>query len=237
MFRVKSPSSWKRVARSRGFHGGFASIGGSWCCRFAARARTPCRRASRETSRRASPGCQDDPGAGSGASPRAAPGECLSTAPGGKRDRLFARERPREETPCGNDARIAKMSAVSEPCLTSTGNRRSTPRRWAWTRENAPVPAGARPDRSALRASRDAKTRPRKRFLAAGRVRGRQWRRMRAFQVPIHRLESGRTHCILLVKRWGPPRYLFRCSSLRLAEAHCRLAHKEPVLGSVFAPE
>ena len=49
---------------------------GSWCCRFAGTARTPCRRASRETSRRASPGCPVDPGAGSGASPasRAAPG-------------------------------------------------------------------------------------------------------------------------------------------------------------------
>ena len=49
---------------------------GSWCCRFAGRGRTPCRRASREKSRPASPGCQDDPGAGSGASPasRAAPG-------------------------------------------------------------------------------------------------------------------------------------------------------------------
>ncbi len=31
--------------------------GGSWCCRSAARGRTPCRRASREKSRRASPGC------------------------------------------------------------------------------------------------------------------------------------------------------------------------------------
>ena len=49
---------------------------GSWCYRSAARGRRPCRRASREKSRRASPGCPVDPGAGSGASPatRAAPG-------------------------------------------------------------------------------------------------------------------------------------------------------------------
>ena len=49
---------------------------GSWCCRFAARARTPCRRATREKSRRANPGCPVDPGASSEASPasRAAPG-------------------------------------------------------------------------------------------------------------------------------------------------------------------
>ena len=42
-------------------------------------------------------------------------------------------ENDREKrSPCGNDARIAKMSAVSEPCVTSTGPRllvdSSTPR-------------------------------------------------------------------------------------------------------------
>ena len=46
---------------------------GSWCCRFAATARRPCRRPANP---RAIPGCPVDPGAGSGASPasRAAPG-------------------------------------------------------------------------------------------------------------------------------------------------------------------
>ena len=43
--------AWTGVSRASASRG----AGGSWCCRFAAKARRPCRRASREKSRRASP--------------------------------------------------------------------------------------------------------------------------------------------------------------------------------------